>query len=45
MIVPVKSTFSALPVVDELKNYIFDFEVRKGRMDDLFVAVTGKEIK
>lgn len=45
VILPVKSTFSALPVVDELKNYIFDFEVRKGRMDDLFVAVTGKEIK
>ena len=43
--IPVKSTFAALPIVDELKDYIFDFEVQKGKMDDLFVAVTGKEIK
>ncbi len=43
--IPLKSTFSALPIVDELKNYIFDFEVQMGKMDDLFVAVTGKEIK
>ena len=43
--IPVKSTFAALPIVNELKNYIFDFEVQKGKMDDLFVAVTGKEIK
>lgn len=43
--IPVKSTFSALPIVNELKDFIFDFEVQKGKMDDLFVAVTGKEIK
>ena len=43
--IPVKSTFAALPIVNELKDYIFDFEVQKGKMDDLFVAVTGKEIK
>lgn len=43
--IPVESTFAALPIVNELKDYIFDFEVQKGKMDDLFVAVTGKEIK
>ena len=43
--IPIKSTFAALPMVDELKDYIFDFEVQKGTMDNLFVAVTGKEIR
>lgn len=43
--IPVESTFSALSIIEDLKMYMFDFEVLKGKMDDLFVAVTGKEIK
>lgn len=43
--IPIKSTFAALPMVESLKDYIFDFEVQKGTMDNLFVAVTGKEIR
>lgn len=43
--IPIESTFSALPLIENLKDYIFDFEVQKGTMDNLFVAVTGKEIR
>lgn len=43
--IPLSDTFSALPLIDRTKEYIIDFEVQKGTMDSLFVAVTGKEIR
>lgn len=41
----IASTFSALPLIEQTREYIFDYEVHKGTMDSLFVAVTGKEIR
>lgn len=43
--IPIESTFSALPLIEQTRKYIFDYEVHKGTMDSLFVAVTGKEIR
>lgn len=43
--IPIASTFSALPLIEQTREYIFDYEVHKGTMDSLFVAVTGKEIR
>ncbi len=43
--IPIASTFSALPLIEQTREYVFDYEVHKGTMDSLFVAVTGKEIR
>lgn len=39
------STISALPLLDLLKGSFSGFEVIQGTMDDVFLNVTGKEIK
>lgn len=44
-VIPLDSTFEALSFIDEYKSHISDFEVRKGTMDGLFVAVTGREMR
>lgn len=44
-LVPVKTTMSALPVIDKCRQYISGFEVLNGTMDDAFIAITGKEIR
>lgn len=44
-VIPLDSTFEALSFIDEYKFHISDFEVRKGTMDGLFVAVTGREMR
>lgn len=45
VVVSVSSTLEALPVLEQVKEYISSFEVRTGDMDDTFIAVTGKEIR
>ena len=40
-----KNTKSAMDFIVNNKNLIEDFEVIKGSMDDVFLAVTGKELK
>ena len=39
------STMSALPILDECREYISGFEVIQGTMDDAFLQITGKEIR
>ncbi len=39
------STLSALPILDRCRNYISGFEVIQGTMDDVFLQITGKEIR
>lgn len=43
--VSIPDTLSALPIVEACKNYISGFEVVGGTMDDVFIAVTGKELR
>lgn len=39
------STMSALPILDQCREYISGFEVIQGTMDDAFLQITGKEIR
>ncbi|MGL5540745.1 MAG: ATP-binding cassette domain-containing protein, partial [Erysipelotrichaceae bacterium] len=40
-----KDCFEAFRVVHELQNVIADFEIKQGTMDEVFIALTGKEIR
>jgi multidrug/hemolysin transport system ATP-binding protein len=41
----VQSSMEALPVIERCRGHLSGFEVTKGTMDDVFLAVTGKEIR
>ncbi|MDD5936390.1 MAG: ABC transporter ATP-binding protein [Clostridiales bacterium] len=41
----VATTLDALPIIEELKSKMESFEVVHGTMDDVFLSVTGKEIR
>jgi multidrug/hemolysin transport system ATP-binding protein len=41
----IKDTLSSIPVLQELKPLISAFEVIQGTMDDVFINVTGKQLK
>ncbi|MDD4832486.1 MAG: ATP-binding cassette domain-containing protein, partial [Clostridia bacterium] len=43
--VDISDTMSALPIIENFKNEIDGFEVLKGTMDDVFINITGKEIR
>jgi len=43
--VDISDTMNALPIIENLKNEIDGFEVLKGTMDDVFINITGKEIR
>ena len=43
--VPIASTMMALPIVQQVAEHITGFEVTTGNMDDVFIAITGKEIR
>ena len=39
------STLDALAIIDLCRDYIKGFEVIRGTMDDVFIAITGKDIR
>lgn len=39
------TTLDSIKIIDDLKDYIDSFEVIKGSMDDVFLGITGREIK
>lgn len=41
----IEKTMDALPILEEFKEFVTGFEVVKGTMDDVFIAITGKEIR
>lgn len=43
--VNLKSTRDAIPIICAAEQYIESFEVLHGTMDDVFIAVTGKEVR
>ena len=45
LVIKMKNAKEALGIIEELKDYIEDFEVKKGSMDDVFIGVTGREIR
>jgi multidrug/hemolysin transport system ATP-binding protein len=44
-IVKIPTTLSALPILEQCRDYISGFEVTNGTMDDAFIGITGKEIR
>lgn len=44
-IIPVKSSLEALKIINNFKNDIDNFEVIHGNMDDVFINITGHEIR
>ena len=45
LVVPVDSTFDALPLIEAARPYLTGFEVLMGTMDDAFIGITGKGIR
>lgn len=43
--VKLKQSLSSIAIINDLKKELESFEVRKGNMDDVFIAITGEEIK
>ena len=43
--ITIKDAFEALALVEALREDIHNFEVVNGRMDDVFIAITGKAIR
>ncbi len=44
-VINLSETMDALPIVEQYKDDILDFEVRTGTMDDAFISITGKEMR
>lgn len=45
LVLPLQDTLSAVYIIQPYKEYLSDFEVTIGTMDDVFLAITGKEIR
>lgn len=45
IIIPIKNTLDALPLIEQFKPYISGFEVMLGTMDDAFIGITGKDLR
>lgn len=41
----IPNAFDALPLIEALRDSIDNFELVNGRMDDVFIAITGKELR
>lgn len=45
LVIPLKNTLDSIPIINSIKNDIKSFEVVHGTMDDVFINITGKEIR
>lgn len=45
IIIPIKNTLDALPLIERFRPNISGFEVMLGTMDDAFIGITGKELR
>lgn len=44
-VINIRDSLDALPILEDLKDKFKDFQVIAGNMDDVFVGITGKEIR
>ena len=44
-IIEIKTSLEALPILDIARNNLLSFQVISGNMDDVFVGITGKEMR
>ncbi|MDA3849797.1 MAG: ABC transporter ATP-binding protein [Spirochaetaceae bacterium] len=42
---PLKDSLQGLPVLNKVENHLQGFELIRGTMDDVFIAVTGRQIR
>lgn len=45
IVTSVSESMSALPILDQTRQYLSGFEVLQGTMDDVFLNVTGKQLQ
>ena len=45
IVIPLRSTLDAIPIIELLKGSMESFEVVTGSMDNVFIAITGEEIQ
>ena len=45
LVVPIRDSFAALPLIEGCREYLRGFEVSVGSMDDAFLGITGKELR
>lgn len=45
LVIPIKSTLDSINIINKIKDNIEGFEVVNGTMDDVFINITGKEIR
>ena len=45
LVIKIENAKESLGIIEELKDVIEDFEVKKGSMDDVFIGITGREIR
>lgn len=43
--VHIADTFQSLPIIEKCKKYLNGFEVLNGTMDDVFISITGRDIR
>jgi len=43
--IPINNAFESIDIINVLRPYLLSFEVMSGTMDDVFIAVTGKELR
>lgn len=41
----IPTSMDALPIIEQCREHLSGFEVTRGSMDDVFLAITGKEIR
>ena len=40
----IEDSFDGLPIIEKYKEYILEFEILRGNMDDVFLNITGKKL-
>lgn len=45
VILNLDTTLDSIKIIDDCRDYIDSFEVIKGSMDDVFLGITGMEIR
>ena len=45
VVIQLKNAKEALEIIEEYKEHVESFEVKRGSMDDVFIGITGREIR
>jgi len=45
LVIDIEETFDAIELVEKVKGNIISFEVKQGSLDDVFINITGKQLR